>query len=272
MKAPATPPQEARIQSIARAKAILDALTVADGGWVALREIVAATGLVKSTVFNLVNALAEVGLVEHGGPQGAYRLGVQMLVYGRAVERRMDLVGLMRPYLLRLCTATRETVNLALPAKTDILIVDSIEGTQTLRVTSYAGTRASYHSTACGRALLAHRPETARRQLLEAGPLTALTPRTTTDPAAIEAILSDCRRLGFVEEIEENELGAACVGAPLLDAAGEAIAAISVAGPLARMGPETRAEIGALMIETLADARGAMAAATGIGAGRVGGR
>ena len=264
-------PQEARIQSIARAKAILDVLTVADGGWVALREIVAGTGLLKSTAFNLVNALVEVGLVEHGGPQGAYRLGVQMLVYGRAVERRMDLVGLMRPYLLRLCAATRETVNLALPAKTDILIVDSVEGAQTLRVTSYAGTRASYHSTACGRALLAYRPESARRQLLEAAPLIALTPRTTTDPAAIEAILADCRRLGFVEEIEENELGAACVGAPLLDATGEAIAAVSVAGPLARMGNETRAEIGALMIATLAEARQAMAEASRASA-RTGGR
>ncbi|MFY7962298.1 MAG: IclR family transcriptional regulator domain-containing protein, partial [Elsteraceae bacterium] len=52
--------------------------------------------------------------------------------------------------------------------------------------------------------------------------------------------------------------GAACVGAPLLDSTGEAIAAVSVAGPLARMGKETRAEIGALMIAALAEARRAM--------------
>ena len=130
---PAVPPQEARIQSIARAKAILDVLTVADRDWTPLRAIALSTGLAKTTAFNLVNALVEVGLVEHDPPRGAYRLGAQMLVYGRAVERRMDLVGLMRPYLLKLCTATRETVNLALPAANDILIVDSVEEVVTLQ-------------------------------------------------------------------------------------------------------------------------------------------
>lgn len=247
---------EARIQSIARAKAILEVLARADGGWVALREIAAATGLVKTTAFNLVTALVDVGLVEHEPASGAYRLGLQMLVYGRAVERRIDLVALMRPYLVRLCAATRETVNLALPCPTDLIIVDSLEGSQTLRVTSYAGTRALYHSTACGRALLAHRPPAVRRQVLGYAPLLAQTPLTTTDPEAIEAILAECRRQGFVAEVEENELGAACVGAPLLDASGEAIAAVSIAGPLSRMTPETRAGIGALLCETLAEARG----------------
>jgi hypothetical protein len=46
--------ETARIQSIARAKAILDVLAASDGGFVQLREIAAATGLVKATAFNLV--------------------------------------------------------------------------------------------------------------------------------------------------------------------------------------------------------------------------
>ena len=54
--------------------------------------------------------------------------------------------------------------------------------------------------------------------------------------------------------MEENELGAACVGAPLLAASGEAIAAVSVAGPLARMTEGTRARIGALLVDALTEA------------------
>jgi IclR family acetate operon transcriptional repressor len=211
--------------------------------------------LVKTTTFNLVSALADVGLVEHDPSRGAYRLGVGLLAYGRAVERRTDLIATMRPYLLRLCAATRETVNLALPCPTDVLIVDSLEGSQTLRITSYAGTRAAYHSTACGRALLAYGAEATRRQVLALQPLAAQTPLTTTDPAAIEAILADCRRQGFVCEVEENELGAACVGAALLDGSGAAVAAVSIAGPLTRMGPADRERIGALLVETMAEAR-----------------
>ncbi len=55
----------ARIQSIARAKAILDVLSAGDGGWVALRDIAAGTGLAKTTAFSLSMALVEVGLIEH---------------------------------------------------------------------------------------------------------------------------------------------------------------------------------------------------------------
>ncbi len=257
------PVAEARIQSIGRAKAILDVLAAHDGGWVSLRDVAAGTGLVKTTAFNLVTALVDVGLVEHAPERGVYRLGVGLLAYGRTVERRTDLIALMRPHLVRLCATTRETVNLALPCPTDVLIVESLEGSQTLRITSYAGTRAPYHSTACGRALLAYGTEAMRRQVLALHPLVALTPRTTTDADRIEAILADCRRRGFVSEVEENEMGAACVGAALLDGKGEAVAAVSIAGPLTRMGGGERDRIGALLVETMAEVRRTMAGETG---------
>jgi IclR family acetate operon transcriptional repressor len=254
---------EARIQSIGRAKAILDVLADS-GGWVRLRDIAGRTGLVKATVFNLVGALVDVGLVEHDPNQGAYRLGLQALVYGRAVERRLDIVTLMRPHLVRLCADTLETVNLALPGPLDAVIVESLEGSRTLRVTSYAGTRASYHATACGRALLAFQPEAERRHVLALAPLVALTPNTTTDIAALEAILAACRRDGYVCEVEENEIGGACVAAPVMRD-GKAAAAVSIAGPAFRMDEAKRREIGLALVAALATASRELGAAMATG-------
>ena len=247
------PGDRVRIQSIGRAKSILDALAAADGLFVPLRDIAVATKLLKTTAFNLVSALVETGLVERH-PRLGYRLGLQALVYGRVVERRIDIVGPMRPHLVQLCAETRETVNLAIPCPTDVLIVESLEGGQGLRVSSYAGTRASYHSTACGRAMLAHQPIALRRKILALTPLAAPTSQTCVAPAAIEAILAECRRTGFVCEVEENELGAACVAAPIRGSNGEAIAAVSVAGPLSRMSARRRGEIGRLLVTRLDDA------------------
>ena len=133
-------PVEARIQSIGRAKALLDAM--AAGTWVSLRDLAMSTGLAKTTAFNLVSALVDVGLAERDAKAGAYRLSLQHLSYGKAVERRLDIASVARPHLIRLCALTRETVNLALPCPTDSLIVESLEGSQNLRVSSYAGTRA----------------------------------------------------------------------------------------------------------------------------------
>ena len=233
-----------RIQSVDRAAALLDAM--ADGKWHGLGRLARATGLAKTTAFNLVHALAGAGLAEHDLAAGAYRLGLKQVEYGRAVERRLDLIEPMRPILMALCAETNETVNLAVPRPLDVLIVESLEGRQNVRVTSYAGTRAPYHCTAVGRAMLAHKP-LAEQQALLAMPLPALTPRTATDPAALEALLELVRRDGFASEHEENEVGACCVAAPILAPDGTVLGAISIAGPAARMGAAAVARWGELL-------------------------
>jgi DNA-binding IclR family transcriptional regulator len=248
------PPVEARIQSIGRAKALLDAM--ADGNWVSLRDLALETGLAKTTAFNLVSALVDVGLAERDPKAGAYRLSLQHLSYGKAVERRLDIATIARPHLIRLCAMTRETVNLALPCPTDSLIVESLEGSQTLRVSSYAGTRAAYHSTACGRALLAYHPLRFRRTIYSLGALTASTHRTITDPEILEAVLEECRAAGWTAEFEENEMGGACVAAPIFGPGGEVIAAVSIAGPAARFTRETIARLGHLLVDQLTEITG----------------
>jgi IclR family acetate operon transcriptional repressor len=86
---PAAP--AARIQSIGRAAALLDAMR--GGGWVRLRDLARAAGLHKTTAFNLAMALVDVGLVEHDGERGAYRLGPRLAEFGRAVENRLSANG-----------------------------------------------------------------------------------------------------------------------------------------------------------------------------------
>lgn len=239
-------PIEARIQSIGRAKALLDVM--AEGDWISLRDLAAETGLVKTTAFNLVNALADVGLVERDAEAGAYRLGLHLLVYGRSVERRLDIVSIAKPHLVRLCTETRETVNLALPGPSDATIVESLEGSHNLRVTSYSGTSASYHATACGRALLAYQPESFRRFVYSVGSLAKLTEKTIVEPEELEQLLADCRKQGWTLEVEENEPGSACIAAPIFDMTGRVVASVSVAGPAARFQPDALEQLSSTLI------------------------
>ena len=227
--------QSPRIQSVARVAGILDVLATAPPPGLELRAIASRVHLAKTTTFTLVQSLCVVGLVEQDSLGGHYRLGLQNLVYGRAVERSLDVVTLARPTMLRLAEATRETVNLAVPRPFEAFIVDSLEGSRSVRVTSYAGTPAAYHSTACGRALLAHLPEHAVAAIVGARPLAAPTPRTITKPAELHEALIACRASGIAVEREENEPDAACVAAPILAPHGEAIAAISIAAPSQRM-------------------------------------
>jgi len=244
-----------RIQSVGRAASLIEAMNA--GEWVPLRVLAASAGIARTTARNLLGALVDVGWVEHDPKYGAYRLGLPFLAFGNAVENRLDIAAAVRPHLIRLCAQTRETVNLALPGPTDATIVDSFEGSQSLRVTSYTGTRASYHSTACGRALLAWQPEPHRRSVYELTALAAPTPKTVTNIEGIEKILAETRATGWALEVEENEVGSACVAAPILGAGDIAIASVSVAGPVARINAETAPHYAQVLTDHLKQIAGA---------------
>ena len=109
-------------------------------------------------------------------------------------------------------------------------------------MTAYAGTPAAYHSTACGRALLAHQPGAVIEEIL-AAPLPRVTERTMTDPGALREALREARARGFALEEGENEPDASCLAAPILGPDGCAVAAISIAAPATRMTRDAVARI-----------------------------
>jgi DNA-binding IclR family transcriptional regulator len=87
------------------------------------------------------------------------------------------------------------------------------------------------HSTAAGKVLLAALPDAEVRKLLGARKMTAVTPHTITDPAALVASLAKVRSQGYATVIEENIPGVLSVGAPIRDRTGQVVAALSVAFP-----------------------------------------
>ena len=227
--------QAVRIQSLARANGILEAVAAAPKGSASLTEISQALGLNKTTVFNLAASLVALGFLEKGGEQAGYRLGMRNLELGSRVRGRLDISAIARPALLKICAATGETANLALPNMSAAIIIDSFEGRHALRSTSYAGAPSPYHSSACGKAILAHFTPAMRKAIFDSYPRVSHTPQTITDVALLERQLELVRRQGYASETEENEAGQACIAARIFDGFGEIAGAISVAGPLGRM-------------------------------------
>ena len=79
--------------------------------------------------------------------------------------------------------------------------------------------------------------------------LDRFTAATLTDPAALAAELELVRRRGWAVDAEEVEEGVVCLGAAVRDHRRRAVAAISVAGPAARV--RARAgRLGPLVAET----------------------
>ena len=236
-------PKVPRIQALARASAIIDVIADSSEEGVGLSDISRATGLNKTTAFNLLGSLVVLRFIEQDEHSRRYRLGLRNLELGRIVQLRLHISHLARPILAGLCRKTNETVNLGLPDLIDLLVIDSFQGSRLLHATAYAGWRSMYHCTALGKAFMSQWDEPMRHTVYRSSGLPRQTPNTITDIDTLETQLADFQAQGYSLDLEENEVGVNGIAASIVNGLGEVAAAISVCGPANRLNEEVMEHI-----------------------------
>jgi IclR family KDG regulon transcriptional repressor len=201
-------------------------------------ELARRLGLAKSTVFRLLATLAAERLVEKNPRTGKYRLGLKLYELGAIVSTHLDLHEAVATYIDDLRNKTGETVHVAILDGDEVVYVERRESPQTLRLWGRVGHRNRAHRTSTGKVLLAHLPPDELDRVLARRPLDAKTPHTITDPEVLKRELDRVRRQGWAINVNESEVGVASVAAPIRDASGKVVAAISVAGPTLRFTPQ----------------------------------
>ena len=196
-----------------------------------LAEISRRLGISKSNVHRLLGILTAQGLLarEPGSPY--YRLGLQLFDLGAAAVSRFDGRPAL-PAMQELARLTRETILLGVLDAGDVVYVRKLESPYLLRISGTV--RAPVHCTATGKVLLAWADAATVERVVARG-LPALSEQTITDPAAFRAHLAEVRRLGYAVSDQERETHTRAVGAPIRDASGAVVAALTVAAPAQRL-------------------------------------
>jgi DNA-binding IclR family transcriptional regulator len=107
------------------------------------------------------------------------------------------------------------------------------------------------HCTAAGKALLAWRESWREAVLAES--LQSFTERTTTGPESLRRELGRTVARGYAVEDREYEPDTRGLAAPVLDATGEAVAALAVVAPMADLPADRYGEVGPAVMRTAAD-------------------
>jgi IclR family acetate operon transcriptional repressor len=242
--------EETPVRSVARALDLLS--VVAHGEELSLGSLAAATQLAPSTAHRLLNTMLDLGFVQQDGDSRRYGAGHRLLGLVSAAEQRLAaLRAAALPHMTELAAACGETAHLTILDGSQVVFVEQVLGQGTIRVEVKLGSRMDAHVTAAGKALLAWQPESYLQPMLDAG-LRRYTPSTITEPEGLYRDLASVRERGWASELEEHELGAGCVAAPIMPAAGGPVASLSVSGPTSRLRPEDFAELGQ-RIRTTAD-------------------
>ncbi|MPZ83600.1 MAG: helix-turn-helix domain-containing protein [Actinophytocola sp.] len=211
---------------VGRAFALLSAFRPEDPE-VGLATLCRRTGISKTTAHRLLRELSTWDAVEQVGR--GWRLGMTMFELGQLAPRQRGLREAAAPFLADLFQATGQTVHLAVPDGTEVVYVQKIDGRGGPEVASRIGGRMPAYCTGVGKAMLAHLPAERLAEVLAAG-LVRRTPRTVVAPRLLTREIAAVRDRGYAEEHEESTVGIACVAAPVLDARGMAVAAVSITG------------------------------------------
>lgn len=215
-----------------KAAAILD-IYRPEGGAFRLAELVARTGMSKTTTFRLVGDLVRLGLLERDGER--YRLGGTLFELGSLVHRRQDLREAALPFLQDLFESTRQTVHFGIRDGHDVVYLERIHGHEAVPLPSRIGGRLPLTCTAIGKALLAF-SEAELTDTILARELPQLTPFSIIDPQRVRTALEQTQVSGLAYEEQEAASGVSCIAAPVF-AGAVVVAAVSVAVPREQFRP-----------------------------------
>lgn len=200
-----------------------------------LGELVGSTGLSRATAHRLAVALEAHGLLRRTA-EGRFALGLHLVALGRAAAEQFPLAEAAAPALEQLRDTTGESVQLYVRDGAERVCVAALESPHGLRTIVPVGAALPMGRGSAGRVL-------------------AGDPGDRTDGGRAGG--------GWIQTVEEREPGVASVSAPILDASGQVAAAISVSGPIDRLGRAPGRRWGQAVVVAARRVEAAMAGAGG---------
>lgn len=214
-------------------------------------ELARRTGMSKAATYAILRTLETRRIVARDPDSPTYRLGWALYELGASVARKLDLSRVARTHLDELARRTGDSVLLGIVEEGTIIYLDRGESPDQFHMVANIGRRSPIHASASGRAILAFAGPEEIEAVLR-GPLKPYTAMTVTAPDELARLLERVRRVGYATCWQEVEIGLCSIGVPLRDFSGEVVAALALAGPVARVNPERETSLVPLIRETAA--------------------
>jgi len=241
------------VRSLDKAVTILKCLAQANQS-LELTKLVELVNIPKSTLLRILRTLEKHGLVRQAVDTKWFCLGSELIALGRAAERNYDLTGEMRPFLMRIADRLGETASLTIRAGDQAVYIDQVLSHKMIRGNTQIGLALSLHCSSGGKVLLSSMNDDELEGFLKRNRLDAKTPNTIVDPNVLKQEIGKVREQGYAVDNEEVEVGGRCVAAPLRDAEGRVIAAVSIMGPSTRIQEHQLAEFAGVLKEEVSQA------------------
>ena len=191
-----------------------------------LSQAALAAGLSRATARRILRTLTALGYVVQNGREFSLSSGILKL--GFAYLATQSWIEQAVPLMRQLSEQFHESCSAAILEGTEIVYVARIPASRIMSVALAVGTRLPAFHTALGRAQLGFLDEAEFWRRLRSLRIEAYTPSTIIDVQALYDRVQEDRVQGFSIVDEELERGLRAIAVPVVDRAGQVVAALNV--------------------------------------------
>jgi DNA-binding IclR family transcriptional regulator len=254
------------VEAVKRAMDILTAFSHAEPE-LALSQIVARTGLAKTTAFRILATLCDRGFCTHDPVTSRYSLGFEVLSLADIRRRQANVRDVAMPVMRQIRDQVNETIVLSVRTSDFRVHIDFVEGLHPMRRMADPGRQAPLYAGAASKVLLAGLDDTEIDDYLGRTRLKRLSKNTITSVPALRRNIGLIRRRGYAESKSELIGGGGALAAPVKDYSGATVAVIDILTPESRYTARHRK----LCIELLLDGVRRVSDRLGYREGQIGG-
>jgi len=218
-----------RVRAVARAISIIRAFTP-EQSHLRLTEVARKARLDAGTARRLLVTLRDEGVIGQERRSGRYFLTIQILRWAAAVPDSKSLLDIAAPHLSVLANRIATTVFLSVMSENKAVCLACYQGSTAVQVRWWSvGGTLPLNCGAAPRLLWAFQREDLRERTLNE-PFIALTPSSLIDRDEMRLQLARIRRNGWCYTEDDVVEGLSALAAPLRDAQGSVVAAVSLGG------------------------------------------
>lgn len=195
-----------------------------------IRELSRDLGYNPSIIQKTINALHKHDFVHQDEATKQYSCGFSALQLGLSLQADLDIVNLVKPYLMKLTEFSEETTFLATFYEQSCVYLDKVVSPNSIRMDADLGEHRPINCTAVGKILLAYKPTEQQNEILLNVPMIRKTPYSIIDR---DVLLKECEKVrnqGFAIDNREYNPDGFCIAVPIYNRYGEVNYSITVSG------------------------------------------
>ncbi|WP_052161819.1 IclR family transcriptional regulator [Hoeflea sp. BAL378] len=194
---------------------------------VGVTALAQALGTTKSRIHRHLQTLVQEGYLVQPADSDRYASGPRLVALGRAVSDNLDLANLAADPLMELRDALGHSAVVSQITPDGIRVLATVPGRSAIEIGVRPGSMLSFHSSAQGKAALAHSSPEFRARVLRSK-LEVFTQYTIVSPEALAAELDKVRAQGWATAPNETGIGLNTLAAPIFDSTGTVCGTVGI--------------------------------------------